>query len=96
MKLRLKEIIKEKGIKQKKIAETLGLTPTGFNLIVNNKTTPSIETLERIASLLDVPFVALINEEEKREDTFVALINDNGTAYAAHSPEELRVIASRL
>ena len=96
MKLRLKEIIKEKGVKQKELAESLGLTPTGFNLIVNNKTTPSIETLERIASLLEVQFSALIGEDIKRESQFVALINDNGTAYAAHSPEELRSIASQL
>lgn len=96
MKLKLKEIIKEKGIKQKELAKTLGLTPTGFNLIVNNKTTPSIETLERIASILDVSFSALVGEEQKRQNCFVALINDNGTSYAAHSPEELRSIASRL
>lgn len=94
MKLRIKEIIKEKGLKQKDMAQELGLTPTGFNLIVNNKATPSIETLYGIAKILDVPVAILIDEEKPR--TFSAIINDNGIAYEADTPEKLRVIASRL
>lgn len=94
MKLRIKDIIKEKGVRQKEVADKLGLTPTGFNLIVNNKAIPSIDTLNRIAKILDVPVAILIDEE--RPKTFSAIINNNGIAYEADSPEQLRAIASRL
>lgn len=94
MKLRIKEIIKEKGLKQKRVAEMLGITYTGFNLIVNNKAIPSVETLGRIAKALDVPIYSFFDEE--RPVSFSAIINNDGVAYEARTPEELRAIASRL
>lgn len=94
MRLRIKEIIKEKGLKQKELASCLGLTPTGFNLIVNNKTIPSIDTLDRIAKMLKVPVAMLLDDESPQR--FSAIINCNGIAYEATTPEMLRSIAARL
>ncbi len=50
--MRIKELLKEKGITQKEFADKLGMTTVGLSQILNGK--PSYTTLEKIASALDV------------------------------------------
>lgn len=50
--MRVKELLKIKGITQKEFAEKLGMTPIGLSQILSGK--PSYTTLEKIASALDV------------------------------------------
>lgn len=49
---RIKELLKEKGMSQKELAEKLGMTEVGVSKIVNGTTTK--ETMKRIAEVLSV------------------------------------------
>ncbi len=50
--MRIKEVIKEKGLTQKELADKLGMTTVGLSQILSGK--PSYTTLEKIASALGV------------------------------------------
>ncbi len=51
---RIKIVLEQKGIKQKWLAEKLGKSFNMVNSYVQNRTQPSLETLYKIASILDV------------------------------------------
>lgn len=54
MKLRIKEVIKEKKFIVVALAGAIGITQPNMSNIVNGKSTPSLETLEKIATALGV------------------------------------------
>lgn len=93
MKLEIKKILKQKNITQVELANMLGISKIGINLIVNGKSSPSLDTLERIANILDVPVSSLLAEKEKPR-TFSAIINNNGKAFVVFSPSDLRSLAA--
>jgi transcriptional regulator with XRE-family HTH domain len=62
MKLRIKEILKEKKITAISLADSVGMAQPSMSNIVNGKVMPSIETLERIATILNVSFVDLFEQ----------------------------------
>jgi putative transcriptional regulator len=62
---RIKEVLKEKGIKQIWLSEKLGKSYTVVNAYVTNRRQPSMEVLFEIAKILDIKVVDLINEENK-------------------------------
>lgn len=51
---RIKEVLKEKGVKQVWLAEQLGKSFNTVNGYVQNRHQPSLETLYKIAEILDV------------------------------------------
>ncbi len=52
MKLKIKEILKQKGLTQIEIAKRLGVTKEGFNKKINGN--PTVDSLLEIAKILDV------------------------------------------
>ena len=60
----LKAIRKEKKISQQYIAERSDMLPSTYNRIENMKVSPSIDTLERIAVAIDIPFAELFQSRE--------------------------------
>lgn len=58
---RIKEVLKDKGIKQVLLAERLGKSYNMVNGYVTNKRQPSIEFLYDIAKLLQVDAKELLN-----------------------------------
>lgn len=57
MEIRLKEICKQKGVTQKELANTLGVTEITLTRVNNGNT--SLSLLEKIASALNVPIQEL-------------------------------------
>lgn len=57
---RIKQILDEKGIKQVWLAEKLGKSFNMVNSYVQNRRQPSLETLFKVAELLDVEAKDLI------------------------------------
>lgn len=57
---RIKEVLEEKGIKQTWLAEKLGKSYNMVNSYVQNRRQPSLETLNRIANVLDIDVRELI------------------------------------
>lgn len=53
----------QKGLTQKFIADTIGVDVSTISKIENSKANPSLKILRNIASVLDVPASALIEED---------------------------------
>lgn len=54
MYLRIKDIIKEKGLTIKELAAKIGITREALTNIVNEKANPAFDTLINLAAALDV------------------------------------------
>ena len=61
---RIKEVLKEKGIKQTWLAEKLGKSYNMVNGYVQNRRQPSLEDLCKIADILDVDVRRLIESNK--------------------------------
>ncbi len=92
IKINLKEILRDKGVTSKELAEKLGVTPVTISYIVTNKTTPSLDMLCRIAKELNVKLSTLLGEEPLRiVDTskeFAAFVRYKGIHYTADTLDE--------
>lgn len=61
---RIKDVLEEKGIKQKWLAEKLGKSYNMVNGYVQNRQQPKLEVLFEIAKILDVDPKVLIKTEK--------------------------------
>ena len=61
---RIKEVLEDKGIKQKWLAEKLGKSYNMLNAYVQNRQQPKIEVLYKIAVILDVEAKDLLVKNE--------------------------------
>jgi len=61
---RIKEVLKEKGIKQTWLADKLGKSYNMVNGYVQNRKQPSIECLYEIAQILNISVKELLVENE--------------------------------
>ena len=61
----LKEILEEKGIKQKFIADKLGVSVSSVSLWVMGKTQPTIPNLKKLAEVLNVDVSLIINGKKE-------------------------------
>ena len=59
---RIKEVLEEKGIKQKWLAEQLGKSYNMVNSYAQNRRQPSLEDLYKIAKILNVQVKNLLIE----------------------------------
>lgn len=65
MGLRIKEILKEKRMQVAELAVLIEITPQNLSKLINEKTKPSIDTYERIAVALGVPFTDLFEQPKQ-------------------------------
>lgn len=63
MPLRIKEVIKEKGMTVNSLAEKMGINRVGLSNHINGN--PSVEVLERIADAIGVPVTDLFEQPKK-------------------------------
>ena len=52
--MRVKEILKERGITAKELAAKIGMTETGLSIAISDKGNPPLRRLEEIAAALGV------------------------------------------
>ena len=62
MALRIKEIIKEKGMTVQTLADKMGINRVGLSNHINGN--PSVAVLEKIAAALEVPIQELFEQEK--------------------------------
>ena len=67
--LRLKEILKEKNMSGKKLAEIVGITETSLSRIINNDQQPRFDLLLKIAQTLDVDIRELFHPTKESSAT---------------------------
>lgn len=98
MKIRLKEIMQEKGITSVALASMVGLSKNTISNLINDKTKPSLDTINDIATALDIPMWQLFAspEDVAGSGNFVAFIKDGKNIYHADSIEELENIVLKL
>lgn len=65
MRLRIKEICKEKGMQMDLLAKAVDVHRVSISLISSGKINPSLKTLQEIAKALDVPITELFEDETK-------------------------------
>lgn len=63
--LNIKDHLKQSGKTAKELAEAVGISRVTASNIINNKTAPSLETLQRIAEALGVPLWQLFASPEE-------------------------------
>lgn len=65
--MRILELCKERGLTQKELAERVGLTPVGLSKSINGN--PTKDTLQRIASALNVHISELFEKDTPSDNT---------------------------
>lgn len=90
--LRIKEIMQKKGITQKKLAEDIGIAEISLSRSLRGN--PTLETLEKIATALNVPITELFSTGTNEELT--ALIQHKGDYYKATTISELKGIVEKI
>ena len=67
MSLRVKEVCKEKGVTVTYLAELLGIKQESLSRAINGN--PTLDTLQKIATALNVPVSALFDEVQPTQNT---------------------------
>ena len=67
MDLRLKEILAQRGIKLKEFAQSSGISQSNLSNYLNGNISPTLDTLKRIATNLNVDVVELFREKDEVE-----------------------------
>lgn len=67
--MRVKEILKEKGIAAKELAAKIGMTETGLSIAISEKGNPPLKRLQDIASALDVSVAELFEPQDPSQPT---------------------------
>lgn len=98
MKVRIKEIMVEKGVSSVSLADIIGVSKVTVSNLINNKTMPSVETLEKISTALNVPMWQLFASpaEVAEGGNITALIQHKGDFYKACTIAELENIVGKI
>ena len=59
--MRVKELLKERGMAAKELAAKLGMTETGLSIAISDKGNPPLQRLQQIATALEVPITDLFD-----------------------------------
>lgn len=94
VKLRIKEILKERGMQAKDLAEKLGKSKSYISDVMNCKKGISISSLTDIARALDVEFRDLFAYTRKSEVVGVVRVDDE--TYTINSIEDIKRLTESL
>lgn len=86
IKLRVKELLKEKGLSQKDLAEGLNMTETGISISINENGNPPLKRLEEIANFLNVDIIELFKPIDSKTKGF---IEHEGVIYKINSVPDI-------
>lgn len=63
--MRIKELLREKGITAKELASKIGMTETGLSIAMGDNGNPPLKRLEQIAAALGVPVTGLFEKPKE-------------------------------
>lgn len=95
MNLRIKEILSKDKITVTSFAKEIGITQANMSNIVNGKTKPSLETLEKIATALNVEVWELFTSSANTGE-ITALIDYKGILHRFDSVGALKEFVEGL
>lgn len=83
----LKRLLAEKGVTSIWLANQIGITKVSISYIINGKQKPSFDTLEKIASALNVPMWRLFTSYDEVVNTAIS----EGLVTCPHCGKSIRV-----
>ena len=89
LKLRIKEVLNEKGMTSKELSEKMGKSPQNISNIINGLKGISLSTLCEIAKLLDVEIRDLFAVTGKNCSEINGYVKVKGTIYEIHNFDDL-------
>lgn len=92
MGLRIKDVIKEKGMTVQTLAEKMGINRVGLSNHINGN--PSVAILEKIAAALEVPIQELF--EKKQEENINGYIEIGNEIFKITSLQDVKNIINRI
>ena len=92
--MRIKEVLRERGITQDEIAKRLGINRVSVSRLLNEKNDMRVSTAEKFAEAIGCSVVELFEAEKDVE--FAAFIRFKGIHYTADSLEEFNNIVEEI
>lgn len=92
MGLRIKELIKEKGLSINEVADTMGISRVGLSQHINGN--PSVEVLERIANAIGCNISELFTKTKEGE--IIGIVRYNNRPYEINSIEDIKKILAEI
>lgn len=86
IRLRVEEILKEKGISKVQFADMMGIKKQNVNVLLE---TNNIKKLEEIATVLGVGLTDLWIDDSKKKDILNGFIEYNGNVYTIKTIEDM-------
>ncbi|EGK04695.1 helix-turn-helix domain-containing protein [Dysgonomonas mossii] len=91
IKLRVKDILREKGITQKDLADRLNITEVGLSKSLSEKGNPTISTLDNIANALDVNITELFEPKG-----ISGIIKIDNKSYEINSLDDIKKLLAEI
>lgn len=91
MELRLREILAQRGIKLKDFASMAGLSQSNLSNYINGNISPTLDTLKKIASHLNIDVVELFKEKDDVE----LYVKYNGVLYPITKEDIIGIISKK-
>jgi len=91
MEIRLKEILAQRGITLKDFAQSSGISQSNLSNYLNGNISPTLDTLKKIASFLDIDVVELFREKDDIE----LYAKHDGKLYPISKDDILRMIEKK-
>lgn len=92
LQLRIKEICKEQGITLNTLADRIGMSQPSISGLATGKQKPSFDTLEKLASALNVE----VGELFTPKNDFIAFVRMNGQTHTFTAPGDLKAFADTI
>ncbi len=91
MELRLKEILSQRGITLKDFAAASGISQSNLSNYLNGNISPTLDTLKKMASFLEIDVVELFKEKDDIE----LFCKYNGVMYPISKGDIIKLIKSK-
>ena len=91
MDLRLKEILAQRGITLKDFAQMSGISQSNLSNYLNGNISPTLDTLKKMASFLDIEVVELFKEKDDIE----LYAKHDGILYPINKNDILEIISKK-
>ena len=93
IKLRIAELLVEKGISKTRFAEMMGIQKQNVNLLLN---TNNIQKLEQIAEVLGVEFSELFVNDKPVEEAVNGFVEFRGEVFRIKSKTDLEELLKKM
>lgn len=92
VKLRLREILKERSMTLKAFSELSGISQPNLSNYINGNVSPTLEMLNRIASSLSIPVAELFEEPDSVE----FYVKYKGNLYSISRKDIINMITEKI